>query len=221
MTDHDVMYLLVRHGEAEGNREHRFIGQLDVPLSDLGRRQAELVSERLASAEVTRILTSDLQRASNTLQPLAATGVPLRTEPRLREIDNGEWGGLAPTEIEARWPEMWARYRGGEDVPRPGGERWAEVADRAVAAIQDDLAQAEEGDVVAVGTHGGPAMAILLWTLGVGMGGSIFRGPLAPIRNASISTVLLPLRRIAGYNDVGHLGRLATDARLRFLDSRT
>lgn len=218
MTTRNVTYLLVRHGEAEGNREHRFIGQMDVPLSTLGRRQAEVVSDRLAAAGVTRILTSDLRRASDTLEPLAATGVPARVDPRLREIDNGEWGGLLPDEIAAQWPDLWQRYRGGEDVPRPGGEQWIAVQRRAVAAILADLEDAADGDLVAVASHGGPTMGILMWALGFTLEGSIFRGPIAPIRNASVSTVLMPSRRIGGLNDVGHLGPLATDARVRFLE---
>jgi probable phosphoglycerate mutase len=213
-----VTYLFVRHGEAEGNREHRFIGQIDVPLSDLGRQQAALVSGRLHAHGVSRILSSDLQRAANTLRPLADLGVPMRLEPRLREIHNGEWGGLLPDEIEAGWPDMWRRYRGGEDVPRPGGERWVDVAQRAIEAITHDAESAEDGEVVAVASHGGPLMAIITWALGLVADGSIFRGRIAPIRNASVSTILLPRHRVVGLNDVGHLGDLATDGRLRFLE---
>ena len=100
----------------------------------------------------------------------------------------------------------------------PDGERWVEVQKRAVAAITEDVDSADDGDVVAVASHGGPTMGILLWTLGLALEGSIFRGPIAPIRNASVSTVLLPSRRIAGLNDVGHLGSLTDDERLRFLE---
>ncbi len=214
-----VTYVLVRHGEAEGNREHRFIGQLNVPLSEFGRRQAGLVSQRLAEAGVTRIISSDLSRATDTVAPLAATGVPLRLDDRLREINNGEWGGKSPEEIQAGWPEMWERYRSGEDVPRPGGERWIDVQTRAVAAIAADAATAADGDVVAVSSHGGTSMAILMWALGITIDGAIFRGPFAPLRNASVSTLLLPSRRIGSVNDVGHLGPLTTDARLRFLEA--
>ncbi len=214
-----VTYLLIRHGEAEGNREHRFIGQMNVPLSELGRRQAELVSQRLTDAGVTRIVSSDLSRATDTVAPLTSAGVPIRLDDRLREINNGEWGGKSPEEIEAGWPEMWERYRQGEDVPRPGGERWIDVQTRAVAAIEADAANASDGDVVAVSSHGGTSMSILLWALGITLDGGVFRGPFAPLRNASVSTLLLPSRRIGSVNDVGHLGPLTTDARLRFLDA--
>ncbi|MDH3499379.1 MAG: histidine phosphatase family protein [Acidimicrobiia bacterium] len=220
MTDKPkrVAYLLVRHGEAEGNREYRFIGQMDVPLSELGRCQADLVSQRLGSTGVTRILSSDLQRASATMEPLAATGIPMLTDVRLREIDNGQWAGLLPEEIEHRWPDMWERYRTGEDVARPDGERWADVQARAIAAIESDLERADDGDIVAVASHGGPTVALIMWALGLPLGGSIFRGPIAPIHNASISTVLMPSRRIGGLNDVGHLGALVSEAKVRFLE---
>ena len=141
-----ITYLIIRHGEAEGNREHRFIGQSDVPLSELGRQQAAAVCERLATLPVTAIVASDLQRASDTVQPLATSlGIEIAHDKNLREISNGEWNGKLPTEVAALWPEMWERYRGGEDVQRPGGERWGDVQARAVKALEDDLERRSDG----------------------------------------------------------------------------
>lgn len=220
----DITYMLVRHGEAEGNREHRFIGQTDVPLSELGRAQASRVSRRLSGQPINRIIASDLQRARHTLEPLAAeTGVDVRLDARLREISNGDWARLLPTEIEAGWPDLWTRYRGGEDVPRPNGERWADVQARVLQAIHEDAGSADDGDVVAVASHGGPILGLVRWVLGVDRG-SYFGGPVGPVANASITT--LRLRRqgeslrptLLGINDVGHLGELVTDPRLRVLE---
>src|SRR5690606_28850693 len=109
--------VLVLHAEAAGNPEHRFIGQTDVALTGRGRRRAEAVGLRLRSVPVDRVVSSDLMRAADTAAAIA--GVLDRTvelEPRLREIHNGEWAGLTPEEILAGWPDMFTRYRGGEDV---------------------------------------------------------------------------------------------------------
>lgn len=193
---------LVRHGEAEGNHEHRFIGQADVPLSAAGRDQAQRVGRRLFGAGVEAIVSSDLQRAVDTARPLAElTGLPIRTDPRLREIANGEWTNLLATEIEAGWPDLWAPYQSGEDVARPGGERWSAVRERVVAALLD-----LDPDVnTVVFSHGGPTLAAALWAVAAPAPGNIFRGPLAPVSNASITTLSLQPRRLIALNDTGHL----------------
>ena len=124
--------VVVRHGEAEGNHSHRFIGQSQMKLTEEGHRQAEVLAARLSSLPVTRLVSSDLVRCIATLEPLArVAGLPVETDPGLREIDNGEWTGLLPEEIRQGWPEMWSQYVAGGDVPRPGGERWIDVAGRA------------------------------------------------------------------------------------------
>lgn len=204
--------ILVRHGEAEGNGDHRFIGQSEMPLTEEGRRQSGLVADRLAHVPITRIVASDLSRTMATMEPLAERlGLPVEPEPRLREIANGEWTGLLPGEIESRWPEMWVDYVSGIDVARPGGERWADVSARVVPVAEELLAG--EG-IVAVGAHGGPILIMALWAVGVRVEGNIFRGPLAALNNTSV-TVIDPGPRLAAFNDVGHLGA-ALDLRLPF-----
>src|SRR5947199_4246279 len=77
--------VLVRHGESTWNREHRIQGQLDPPLSEHGRAQAELVARRLAPSKPDAIYASDLQRALETAAPIAAaTGVKVQQVPELR-----------------------------------------------------------------------------------------------------------------------------------------
>ncbi len=218
VVDHDVTLLLVRHGEAEGNKERRFIGQSDVPLSDLGRRQALAIADRLTEVPISRIVSSDLQRARDTVNPLAEMlQLAVETYKGLREIENGEWSGLLASEIEQLWPEMWDKYRLGEDVPRPGGERWADVRARVVEAVTEVADGAAPGEVVVVSTHGGPALQLVMWAAGITWEGNIFRGSFGAILNASISTIRLPGPRLLGYNDVGHLaGGLLAEVTLPF-----
>ncbi len=193
---------LVRHGEAEGNQEHRFIGQSDVPLSATGHDQAELVAHRLAATGVKTIVSSDLRRAVDTARPLAdRLGIEIRTDQRLREIANGEWTNLLATEIEERWPDAWARYQDGEDVNRPGGERWSEVQTRVVEA----LLELDVSEKTVVFSHGGPTLAAALWAASAPAPGNIFRGPLAPVANCSITTLSMQPPRLVALNDIGHL----------------
>ncbi|MGI9609108.1 MAG: histidine phosphatase family protein [Acidimicrobiia bacterium] len=199
--------LVVRHGEAEGNREHRFIGQSDVPLTDLGRQQVARLTERLAGVEISRVVSSDLQRAANTVRPTAdALGLEVQFDLRLREIANGEWADLVAADVEARWPDVWARYRSGEDVERPGGESWTDVQTRAVEAVEELVGTLADDETVLVGTHAGPAMGILKWAIGAPPIGTAFGGPFGALHNTSISTISLPGPFLHTVNDTGHLG---------------
>jgi broad specificity phosphatase PhoE len=196
--------ILLRHAEAEGNAERRFIGQHDVGLSPLGRRQAEALTRRLRTMPITRIVSSDLRRCLDTVASLAdVLGFEIETDPRWREIANGQWGGLLADQIAERWPDAWNRYRAGEDVDRPDGERWADVRARVVEAFEELADQLQDDDLIVVSTHGGPGAMLALWA--AGLTGTAFGGPFGPLANASITTLALPGPRLLGVNDVGHL----------------
>ncbi len=197
------LILVVRHGHAAGNAEHRFIGQSDVPLDDSGRAQAQALADRLAGQPISRIVASDLSRAIDTVTPLAARlGLPVETDRRLREIDNGEWTGLLPTDIAGKWPQLWEDYVGGVDVARPGGETWKQVRARAVEAVSD---LASEPGTVVVCTHGGPTLNLAHWALGIPAGANVFKGPLAAVMNTAITVIDPSGPRLVSFNDTGHL----------------
>ena len=198
--------VLVRHAQAEGNSEHRFIGQTDVPLTELGRRQAEAVGLRLRTADIARVVSSDLSRTADTAAAIAAVSDrTVQFEPALREIHNGEWAGLTPEEIAQRWPDMWHRYRGGEDVQRPGGERWAHVRARTLAVLERLLAL--DGVTVVV-SHGGPIVIGAHWATGRLIEGNVFRGSLGAVQNTAL-TVIDQGPKLTAFNDVGHLEAFA------------
>ncbi len=198
--------VLVRHGQAEGNREHRFIGQTDVPLTALGHHQAEATGLRLRDANIDRILSSDLARAYDTAAAIAAeSGHQVAVDRRLREIHNGEWAGRTPDEIAAGWPDLWNRYRGGEDVPRPGGEQWADVRERTIRTLEPLLA--DDGVTIVV-SHAGPITIAAQWAAGQVVEGNVFQGALGAVRNTSL-TVIDPGPTLTAFNDVGHVEALA------------
>jgi broad specificity phosphatase PhoE len=157
--------VLARHAESTWNAERRWQGQLDPPLSERGLAQARALGRELAGAGIRAIVASDLVRARETARLVAGElGCELELEPRLRELDVGEWSGLTLDEITARWPEDLARLRAGDlDVRPGGGESRRELRVRVMAAIEAAAAR-RAGAPFAVVTHAG-VVRTLLWTV--------------------------------------------------------
>ncbi len=150
----------MRHGRTAWNSSGRFQGQSDIPLSIEGRGQAAATAAALASDPLDAILSSDLWRALETAQAIAA---PHRLEvvpdARLREFKFGEWEGLTWDEIIARYPVAAGMTLSSvRAYAPPGGERFEAVRAR-VAEVLDEIA-GREGRIVLV-THAGALHAIL------------------------------------------------------------
>jgi alpha-ribazole phosphatase len=155
---------LIRHGQTDWNVSGRWQGQAAVPLNELGRQQAALLGEHLRSAahEISAIFSSDSSRAAETAELITAhIGKPIQLDPRLREIDLGEWQGMTNEEVEA-WDIERVKYVRSDsfNIPRPGGESFSQVADRALTAIQEFVAQHPDGHILVV-SHGGTIRAML------------------------------------------------------------
>lgn len=160
--------ILWRHGRTSWNVEYRWQGQSDIELDEVGLAQAALAARQLASYNPSLIVASDLKRAHKTAQFLAdITGVPLVTDPRLRETDGGLWEGLTQDEIRRDYADelhIWQR-----DMTRPAGitgESRPAVALRVAAAIADHIEGRQEGTVV-FATHGGAARDTVAHLLGL------------------------------------------------------
>ncbi len=158
--------IIWRHGRTAWNAGNRVQGQLDVELDATGREQAAAVAPRLAARHPDAIVASDLLRARQTAEPLAAlTGLPVALDPRLRERDFGEWQGLTMPEVTERFPEAHARWLAGLPVGACGIEEVDDLAKRAAAALQEAADRAPDGTVV-VATHGAAAKYGLAALLG-------------------------------------------------------
>ena len=196
--------VLVRHGQSTWNRVHRIQGQLDPPLSEEGRRQAERLGRRLAEHRFAAAYTSDLQRAFETARIAgAAAHFEAQPLPGLREIFLGEWEGLSSEEIGVRYPQVWARWVEEPDWDLvPGGEGASAFEARVDRAL-DEIAARHVGERVLVVTHGGVIQVALHRIVGRPSRG-IF---LFKIQNASISLIERRGARavVAGVNDVAHL----------------
>jgi len=152
--------LLIRHGETAWNAERRLQGQLDIPLNEEGKRQAAALARALTAEPVDAIISSDLRRARSTAQAVAeACGLPLQTDPSLRERCFGAFEGLLYAEMEARYPEAYAQWRARDPHARyPDGERraetFAEFYQRSVAAVSG-IANVYRDKRVVIVSHGG------------------------------------------------------------------
>ncbi|QQA44714.1 histidine phosphatase family protein [Pelagovum pacificum] len=145
--------LVIRHGETEWNREHRWQGALDSPLTEKGEGQARDVGGILlglgVSATSHRFLTSPQPRSRRTSDlALAIIGASATTHDALREIGVGDWTGLSAVEIEAGWPGPEDEHFLDRYARAPNGERFDALWKR-VGEVLDSL----DGPTV-IFTHG-------------------------------------------------------------------
>jgi broad specificity phosphatase PhoE len=149
-----ILYL-IRHGETDWNVERRWQGHADIPLNERGRQQATQIAQQLAGAGLAAIYSSDLQRALDTAKELSrTTGLPVHTDKRLREINQGEWQGLLAEEVQARHGEILRLSRLDPlDAAPPGGETVKQVRDRVIAAIEE-IHRNHPHQRVAIVSHG-------------------------------------------------------------------
>jgi len=146
--------LLARHGETDWNLGRRVQGHTDVPLNATGIAQAQALADELASEPIVAVYSSDLERARDTARAVAARhGLPVWTDPDLREKHFGSWEGLTDTEIRQHFPDA-KRGSWGD------AETTEAVEKRAVAAIARMRAR-YPGGLLLVISHGGPLRALL------------------------------------------------------------
>lgn len=152
--------LLIRHGETAWNAIRRLQGHLDVPLNAEGERQAAALGRALLDTPLDAIISSDLQRARQTAQAIAAPrGMTVRTDPGLRERCYGAFEGMLYSEISQRYPEPYAAWQARDiDVRFPAGvfaaETLREFSGRAVGTITRIVSEGKYRRVALV-THGG------------------------------------------------------------------
>lgn len=179
--------VLVRHGETDWNREHRFQGHADVPLNDEGRRQANELADRLAGETYAAAYSSPLRRAVETAQILAAR-LHFEVEPRdgLKEVDVGSWSGLTTAEVESRFPEGFRRWADDWSGGWTDGETYDELGRRVVADLHS-IAEQHPGERVLAVTHGGAIRSVLAAIAGLSFDSG--RTAIAFVENCAIVEV--------------------------------
>lgn len=160
---HMTRLLLIRHGYSSGNKEKRFSGQLDLPLSQQGIHQAELVCDYIQkNYKVDAIYSSDLERAIDTVKPLAKDlDLPIHVHPELREINEGSWQGQLMTEVAEKYPEDYAFYKANLGLYHfKDGESYTTMLERLLPMIDKIVAENPDKTVV-IGTHGAVVRGML------------------------------------------------------------
>lgn len=143
MASHQAI-VLVRHGETEWSRDGRHTSRTDLPLTEVGEKQAKRLGSALAGRSFALVLTSPLQRARRTCELAGLTNVEPVDD--LRELDYGVYEGRTTAEIQAEVPG-WTVWTS----PLPGGETLDEAAARADRTIE--RIRSAHGDVAVFG-HG-------------------------------------------------------------------
>lgn len=147
--------VLIRHGVTRLNELGVFQGQLDEPLNELGHNQAVGAAPAMAGFQPDALYSSTLRRATQTLDEVASlTGLEVRTDSRLSEIDCGSWQGRSIAEVSEEFPELVELRRNGQDFRRSEtGETAGEVADRMYDCLLD-IIKANKNQTIVIGSHG-------------------------------------------------------------------
>lgn len=178
---------LIRHGETDSNKGHRFQGRLDLPLNAKGLRQAECLAAYLQQQPVDRIYCSSMLRACMTAAPLALSkNLAYQPLSLLQEVSFGAWEGLEYSEINRRWPKELDAFlsRPDEWIP-PQGESFREVAARCQQAFDYIFAREGHDKNIAIISHGGIIRVQLCLLLGMPLN-NLWR---LSVHNVSVSTL--------------------------------
>jgi broad specificity phosphatase PhoE/ribonuclease HI len=167
--------MLLRHGQTEMSVHRRYSGRGDVPLSELGERQAAAAAKRLAGldgligdGDAVPVVSSPLTRAKQTAQAVAdALGGRVETHQGLVETDFGEWEGLTFAEAAQRDPALHSDWLGDTSVPAPGGESF-DAVHRRVRRARDDVIARYGGRTVVLVSHVTPIKSLLRMGLDAG-----------------------------------------------------
>ncbi len=158
--------MLIRHGVTSWHRESRVLGRRDIELSDEGIEQAERATELLAPIELADLISSPLQRSVATAERIGKPhGLEIARDPRLTDVDLGEWAGRTYDEITAS-PEYQRFLAEPADATIPRGEQLDDVRIRTVAALEQSLADSPSGSAIALVTHSSVIRILLAHFLG-------------------------------------------------------
>ncbi|SFR68637.1 probable phosphoglycerate mutase [Agromyces sp. CF514] len=197
-------FFLARHGETVWHADHRYAGNSDVALTRHGLGQAAALGAWAVDAELDAIVASPLSRARRSAAPsVETTGLPLRVDDRLVEIDFGDAEGLTPDELVERFPDEWAAFcRAPASNPFPGGETGRAGIARAIPVFDELVEEFPDGRVLIV-AHA--TLIRLLFCELAGMDPDGYRDLLPVLGNCHVTTIVYPW---ATESDASHHPRI-------------
>lgn len=207
--------LLARHGETPWNRDGRYQGHTDVPLSEIGEGQARALGKRLADVVIHRAVASPLVRARRTAELILGERAPmLRLAPALKEISHGDWEGKLVSEIEQSDPEMLATWKAGPPGDFPAGPRaesLRQVLDRSWPALVDACQGLGAEETLLVVAHDAVNRVLLLKILGLPME-RVWAFRQAPATLNVLSGTTVDSLQVVRLNDADHVAPLLRES---------
>jgi phosphoserine phosphatase len=164
-----MQIVLLRHGATDWNLQGRCQGSSDRRLTEVGLRQAEQISTQLSNETIHAVYSSSLERARQTAQLVSRPhNLPVMIEDDVRELDHGELEGLTFNEIKEKYSEFLTVWRTAPaEIRVPGGERLADVAQRAWDALTRIAERHQEEHTVVVVSHNFPILGVVCRVTGI------------------------------------------------------
>lgn len=188
-----MIIYLVRHGETDYNKERLLMGQLDIPMNELGLSQAKKVGKVLENKKISKIYSSDLQRASKTAEIIKnKQNIPLELIPNFREHTFGKMDGM-------KWSSKWDEMEKNEFeniLLKEGGESFTHFEKRIWDTFIKITSKHSIDKNLLIISHGGCIRVIIMKILNATE--EIFSN--LSIDNCSLTTIVhLPHRKIHKY----------------------
>ncbi len=158
-------FIVVRHGEADGNIQRIFHGHFNSSLTETGHLQARKTADLLKNYKIDHIYSSDLDRTVQTAEHIAKhRNILVVKDSRLREIFGGKWENVAWSDLPEKFSESYSLWE--DDIGKvvmPEGESVAQLFDRLKDALSE-IAKCHIGETVCIVTHGTAIRSLLcLW----------------------------------------------------------
>lgn len=164
-----IRILLIRHGETEFNRNHRFQGRIDVPLNQEGVDQAQALARALQNESLAAIYSSPLRRAVETARLVKSfhPSTPFFEEPGLIEMDLGEFDGIEGQRWAENYPDFRKRWlESPANLRMPGGESLQDLQKRVVDTLERITLNYSPEDTLLISSHNFVNRTILCHALG-------------------------------------------------------
>ena len=162
-------FIVIRHCEAQGNRERRFQGTYDADISELGKKQLEYLGLRFRNENIDYIFSSSRKRAIATAQAVNEYHhLPIQIDDQIIEIRAGEWEGKRFADFPVLFPkemDLWDHNPAA--FVAPGGESMQSVYDRMVGFVKKKAVE-YPGKTIIVASHGCAIRNLLCWADGLG-----------------------------------------------------
>ena len=162
------LLLLIRHGENDYTKKHKFAGHLPgVHLNARGQDQAHQLSEALKAVPITAIYSSPLERALETAAPIASRQhLTIQTVDGLIETKIGSWQGRSHRSVSGT--RAWKLVRSFPSRFRfPDGESFLECQSRVVTALDTIQKAHKPGELIACVFHADPIKLAVAYYLGM------------------------------------------------------